>query len=157
LVVLVIFMYLGKVSETIVPSIVMPLSIIATFAVIYPIGYTLDVLSLLALTLSIGFIIDDAIVVLENIVRRVESGETPLTASLLGSKQISFTIVSMTLSLIAVFIPLIFMAGLIGKLFQEFAITLTIVTLASGIISLTLTPMLCSRIIPPHSKQVTGT
>ena len=149
LVVLVIFVYLGKIWDTIIPSIVMPLSIIFTFAAIYPLNYTIDNLSLLALTLAIGFIIDDAIVVLENIVRRVEHGETPLQASLEGSRQIGFTIVSMTLSLIAVFIPIIFMAGIIGKLFSEFAITLTIVTLASGIISLTLTPMLCSRFIPP--------
>lgn len=152
LVVLVIFIYLGKVRDTIIPSLVMPMSVIATFAVIYQLGYTLDNLSLLALTLSIGFIIDDAIVVLENIVRHIETGETPKAAALEGSKQISFTIVSMTLSLIAVFIPLIFMAGLIGKLFQEFAITLTVVTLASGIISLTLTPMLCSLFLPPQEN-----
>lgn len=152
LVVLVIFIYLGKVRETIIPSLVMPMAVIATFAVIYPLGYTLDNLSMLALTLAIGFIIDDAIVVLENIVRKVENGETPLNASLQGSRQISFTIISMTLSLIAVFIPLIFMAGIIGKLFQEFALTLTIITLLSGIISLTLTPMLCSLFIPAHSE-----
>lgn len=151
LVVLVIFVYLGKIRDTIIPSVVMPLSIVATLVVIYPLGYTLDILSMLALTLAIGFIVDDAIVVLENIVRRIEGGETPLEASLNGSKQISFTIISMTLSLVAVFIPLIFMAGLIGKLFQEFAYTLTIVTLMSGIISLTLTPMLCSRFLPSHA------
>lgn len=156
LVVLVIFIYLGKVRETIIPSLVMPMSIIATIAVIYALGYTLDNLSLLALTLAIGFIIDDAIVVLENIVRRVEAGATPLDAALEGSKQIGFTIVSMTLSLLAVFIPLLFMAGLIGKLFEEFAVTLTIVTLASGIISLTLTPMLCRRFIPPREKLHEG-
>ena len=152
LVVLVIFVYLGKIKETIIPSLVMPMSIIATFAVIYQIGYTLDNLSLLALTLAIGFIIDDAIVVLENIVRR-KRPEKRLSRSIKGSKQIGFTIVSMTLSLLAVFIPLIFMAGLIGKLFQEFSITLTIVTVASGIISLTLTPMLCSRFIPPRNDD----
>lgn len=156
LVVLVIYVYLGKWHDTIIPSLVMPMSVIATFAVIYPIGYTLDTLSLLALTLAIGFIIDDAIVVLENIVRYVETGETPYQASLLGSKQISFTIVSMTLSLVAVFIPLIFMAGLIGKLFQEFAITLTIVTVISGLISLSLTPMLCSRFIPSRGEDEIG-
>lgn len=151
LVVLVIFIYLGNFRDTLIPSIAMPMSIVITFAAIYPLGYTLDNLSLLALTLAIGFIIDDAIVVLENIVRRAEGGEAPFVAAMEGSKQISFTIVSMTLSLIAVFIPLIFMAGLIGKLFEEFAITLTIVTLASGLVSLTLTPMLCSRFIPPKS------
>lgn len=153
LVVLVIFVYLGNVRDTVIPSLVMPLSIIATFAAIYPLGYTLDTLSLLALTLAIGFIIDDAIVVLENIVRRVEKGETPQEAAMEGSKQIGFTIVSMTLSLVAVFIPLIFMAGLIGKMFREFAITLTIVTVASGIISLTLTPMLSSKFIPPRGHR----
>ncbi len=153
LVVLVIFIYLGKLRDTIIPSVVMPMAIVATFAAIYPIGYTIDTLSLLALTLAIGFIIDDAIVVLENIVRHVEKGDSALDAALTGSKQISFTIVSMTLSLIAVFIPLIFMAGLIGKLFQEFAITLAIVTVMSGIISLTLTPMLCSRFIPQRSQE----
>lgn len=153
LVVLVIFVYLGRIRDTIIPSLAMPMSIIATFAVIYQLGFTLDNLSLLALTLSIGFIIDDAIVVLENIVRRHENGESLLEASLNGSQQISFTIVSMTLSLVAVFIPLIFMAGIIGKIFQEFAITLAIVTLLSGIISLTLTPMLCSRFIAPHQAD----
>lgn len=153
LVVLVIFVYLGSTRDTLIPSIVMPLSIIGTFAIIYPAGYTLDNLSLLALTLSIGFIIDDAIVVLENIVRKIEEGETPMEAALSGSKQISFTILSMTLSLIAVFIPLIFLPGLIGKLFQEFSVTLAVVTLLSGIISLTLTPMLCSLFLPPREKQ----
>lgn len=152
LVVIVIFIYLGKVRDTVIPALAMPMSIMATFAIMYPLGFTLDNLSLLALTLAIGFIIDDAIVVLENIVRHIEAGEAPYAASLSGSKQISFTIVSMTLSLIAVFIPLVFMEGLIGKLFQEFAITLTIVTLMSGLISLTLTPMLCSRFLPPREK-----
>ncbi len=147
LVVAVIFVYLGKAKETIIPSIVMPISIIATFAVIERLGYSIDTLSLLAITLAIGFIVDDAIVVLENIVRRVETGESPTLASINGSKQIGFTILSMTLSLVAVFLPLIFMGGLIGKLFQEFSITLAIITIVSGIISLTLTPMLCSRFI----------
>lgn len=153
LVVIVIYFYLGKFKDTIIPSIVMPLSIIATFSLMYLFNYTIDNLSLLALILAIGFIIDDAIVVLENIVRRIETGESPLEASLNGSKQIAFTIISMTLSLAAVFIPLIFMAGIIGKLFQEFAVTLTIVTLLSGFISLTLTPLLCSRFLPPNMKE----
>jgi hydrophobic/amphiphilic exporter-1 (mainly G- bacteria), HAE1 family len=150
LVVIVIFFYLGNIRGTIIPSIAMPMSIVWTFAMMYALSFSIDNLSLLALTLAVGFIVDDAIVVLENIVRRIEGGETPWVASLLGSKQISFTIISMTLSLIAVFIPLLFMEGLIGKIFQEFAITLAIVTLASGVVSLTLTPMLCSRFIPPH-------
>lgn len=153
LVILVIFIYLGSARDTLIPSLAMPMSIVATIAVIYLIGYTLDSLSLLALTLAIGFIIDDAIVVLENIVRRVEKGEAPLEASLEGSRQISFTIVSMTLSLVAVFIPLLFMAGLIGKLFREFANTLTIVTIASGIVSLTLTPMLCSKFLSSEKRE----
>lgn len=144
LVVLVIFVYLGIIRDTMIPAIAMPVSILATLFIIYYIGYTLDNLSLLAFILAIGFIIDDAIVVLENIVRHQEMGKSPLDAALEGSQQISFTIVSMTLSLVAVFIPLIFMAGIIGKLFREFSITLTIVTIASGIVSLTLTPMLCS-------------
>lgn len=156
LVILVIFIYLGSARDTLIPSLAMPMSIIATIAMIYLIGYTLDSLSLLALTLAIGFIIDDAIVVLENIVRRIEGGEKPLEASLEGSKQISFTIVSMTLSLVAVFIPLLFMAGLIGKLFREFANTLTIVTIASGMISLTLTPMLCSKFLSSDIKEKKG-
>lgn len=152
LVVFVVFLYLGSPKDTIIPALVMPMSIVGTFVVIYLLRYTLDNLSLLALTLAIGFIIDDAIVVLENIVRHIEGGEKPYEASLNGSRQISFTIVSMTLSLIAVFIPLVFMAGLIGKLFQEFSITLTVVTVISGIISLTLTPMLCSRFLSPREK-----
>lgn len=156
LVVGVIFVYLGKIRDTIIPSLVLPTSIIATFAVMYPLGYTIDNLSLLALTLAIGFIVDDAIVVLENIVRHVEEGATPWEASLVGSKQISFTILSMTLSLVAVFIPILFMAGLIGKIFQEFAVTLMVVTLASGVISLTLTPMLCSRYIPTRDQEKEG-
>lgn len=153
LVVLVIFFYLGKITDTLIPSLVLPMSVIGTFIFMYLLGYSIDNLSLLALILAVGFIIDDAIVVLENIVRRVEGGEDPWTASIEGSKQIGFTILSMTLSLIAVFIPMIFMGGLIGKIFQEFAITLVIITLLSGIISLTLTPMLCSRFIKAHSQS----
>lgn len=156
LVVAVIYIYLGTIRDTVIPSLVLPMSIVATFAVMYPLGYTIDNLSLLALTLAVGFIVDDAIVVLENIVRHVEGGESPWIASLMGSKQISFTILSMTLSLVAVFIPILFMAGLIGKIFQEFAVTLMIVTLASGVISLTLTPMLCSRFIPSRNEEKPG-
>jgi len=152
LVVLVIFLYLGKLQDTLIPSLILPMSIVGTFPFMWLLGYTIDSLSLLAFTLAIGFIIDDAIVVLENIVRRIEGGETPWTAALNGSAQISFTILSMTLSLIAVFIPMLFMGGLIGKIFQEFAVVLAIVTLLSGLISLTLTPMLCSRFIPSREK-----
>lgn len=156
LVVLIIFLYLGKVTDTVIPSLALPVSIIGTFIVMYFLNYTIDNLSVLGLTLAIGFIVDDAIVVLENIVRRVEQGEGVWEASLEGSKQISFTILSMTLSLAAVFIPLVFLQGLIGKIFQEFAITLMIVTLISGIVSLTLTPMLCSRFITERSKHKIG-
>lgn len=151
LVVLVIAMYLGKLMDTLIPSIVMPMSIIGTFIVMDRFGFTLDNLSLLALTLAVGFIIDDAIVVLENIVRRQEQGETRLQASLEGSKQISFTIISMTLSLIAVFLPMLLMQGLLGKILSEFAITLSAITIISGLISLSLTPMLCSRFLPNNN------
>lgn len=147
LVVMVIFFYLGKVQDTIIPAIVLPMSIIGTFIVMDALGFTLDNLSLMALTLAVGFIVDDAIVVLENIVRRQEEGESRWTAAMEGAKQICFTIISMTLSLVAVFIPMLFMEGLLGKILREFAITLTTVTIISGIISLTLAPMLCSRFL----------
>jgi hydrophobic/amphiphilic exporter-1 (mainly G- bacteria), HAE1 family len=153
LVVLVITLYLGKIADTLIPSVVMPMSIIGTFIVMDGYKFTLDNLSLLALTLAVGFIIDDAIVVLENIVRKQEEGENRLQASLEGSKQIGFTIVSMTLSLIAVFLPMLLMGGLLGKILSEFAITLSAVTLISGAISLTLTPMLCSRFLPENNDQ----
>ena len=147
LVVLVIILYLGKIADTLIPSIVLPMSIVGTFIVMDHYKFTLDNLSLLALTLAVGFIIDDAIVVLENIVRRQEAGENRVQASIEGSKQISFTIVSMTLSLIAVFLPMLLMSGLMGKILSEFAITLSAITLISGAISLSLTPMLCSRFL----------
>ncbi len=155
LVVLVITLYLGKVADTVIPSVVMPMSVIATFIIMDWYHFTLDNLSLLALTLAVGFIIDDAIVVLENIVRRQEAGEDRLQASLERSRQISFTIVSMTLSLIAVFLPMLLMGGLIGRILSEFAITLSDVTLISGIISLSLTPMLCSRFLPEKNQEGT--
>ncbi len=153
LVVIVIFLYLGKLADTIIPSIVLPMSIVGTFALMGLSGFSLDELSLLALTLAIGFIVDDAIVVLENIVRLVEQGEKPWVAALKGSALISFTILSMSLSLIAIFIPLVFMAGILGLVFREFSLTLIYVVLVSGLISLTLTPMLCSRFIPPRSEH----
>lgn len=153
LVVLIIFLYLGQLRETIIPSLVLPMSVIGTFALMRFFHFSLDNLSLLALILAIGFIIDDAIVVIENIVRRVEEGESPWIAAVEGSKQISFTILSMTLSLIAVFIPLLFMGGLLGKILSEFAITLTLITLLSGFISLTLTPMLCSLFITARQEK----
>lgn len=153
LVVCVIFVYLGKPLNTLIPAIALPISIIGTFALMSILGYTIDVLSLLAITLSIGFLVDDAIVVLENIVRHVEMGKSVEEAALEGSKEIGFTILSMTLSLSSVFIPLLFMGGVIGQLFHEFAVVIVSAMLLSGFISLTLTPMLCSRFIRPGEHQ----
>lgn len=153
LVVIVIGLYLGRWTNTLIPSIAIPMSIIGTFIVMESLQFTLDNLSLLALTLAVGFVIDDAIVVVENIVRRQEEGEDVYTASMEGSKQIGFTIVSMTLSLIAVFIPMLFMGGLIGKIFREFAITLAAATIISGVIALTLTPMLCSLFLQKKNND----
>jgi len=151
LVVCVIFVYLGKALDTLIPALALPMSIMGTFIIMSALGYSVDILSLLAITLSIGFLVDDAIVVLENIVRHIEEGKSPLQASLDGSKQISFTIISMTLSLSSVFIPLLFMGGIIGKLFHEFAVVIVCAMLISGFISLSLTPMLCSRFVPPRN------
>jgi hydrophobic/amphiphilic exporter-1 (mainly G- bacteria), HAE1 family len=154
LVVMVIFLFLRNVSATIIPSMALPMSIIGTFAVMYLLGYTVDNLSLMALTLSVGFVVDDAIVMLENIVRHMEMGESVLEAALHGSKEISFTILSMTLSLAAVFIPVLFMGGIIGRLLHEFAVTIIAAILVSGFVSLTLTPMLCSRFLrPPQTER----
>lgn len=155
LVVLVIFLSLGRISETLIPTLALPLSILGTFVAMYAFHFSLDLLSLLALTLCVGFVVDDAIVVLENIVRHHELGSDPMKASLDGSKQISFTVLSMTLSLVAVFIPLLFMGGVDGQLFREFSITLAVAILVSGFISLSLTPMLCSKILKGHSEQTT--
>jgi hydrophobic/amphiphilic exporter-1 (mainly G- bacteria), HAE1 family len=145
LVVLVIFLFLRNLRATIIPSLALPMSLVGTFAVMYLLGYSLDNLSLMALTLAVGFVVDDAIVVLENIVRHIERGESVMEAALAGSREIGFTVISMTLSLVAVFIPVLFLGGLIGRLFQEFAVTIAVAILVSGFVSLTLTPMLCSR------------
>jgi len=153
LVILVIFFFLGKVKDTIIPSLVLPMSVFGTFVVMMSLNYTLNNLTVLALTIAVGFIIDDAVVVLENIARRIEAGESPYQASMEGSRQICFTIVSMSLSLVAVFIPMLFMGGLIGKIFKEFAVTLTAITVISGLISLTLTPMLCCRFLPARQNK----
>src|SRR5207244_4267057 len=126
------------------------------FAVMYMLGYSLDNLSMMALILSVGFVVDDAIVMLENIYRHVELGEDPLTASLVGSREIGFTIVSMTLSLAAVFIPVLFMGGVLGRLFREFSVTICVAILISGVVSVTLTPMLCSRFLKRHKKAADG-
>jgi hydrophobic/amphiphilic exporter-1 (mainly G- bacteria), HAE1 family len=155
LVVLVIFLFLRNMSATIIPSLALPVSLIGTFAVMQQLNYSLDNLSLMALTLSVGFVVDDAIVMLENIVRHMEMGERPLEAALNGSREIGFTILSMTLSLVAVFIPMLFMGDLLGRLFHEFAVTIAVSILVSGFVSLSLTPMLCSRFLRPvdHRKQ----
>jgi HAE1 family hydrophobic/amphiphilic exporter-1 len=155
LVVGVIFVFLRNLSATVIPSLALPVSLIGTFAVMHQLNYSLDNLSLMALTLSVGFVVDDAIVMLENIVRHLEMGENPLEAALNGSKEISFTILSMTLSLVAVFIPMLFMGDLLGRLFHEFAVTIAVSILVSGFVSLTLTPMLCSRFLRPvdHEHQ----
>ncbi len=149
LVVLVIFLFLRSLSATIIPSIAMPIAVIGTFAVMFFFGFSIDNLSLLALTLSVGFVVDDAIVMLENIVRHIEKGEPVMAASLRGSREIGFTIISMTISLVAVFIPVLFMGGVLGRLLHEFAVTISAAILVSGFISLTLTPMLCSRFLKP--------
>jgi HAE1 family hydrophobic/amphiphilic exporter-1 len=154
LVVLVIFLFLRNISATIIPSLALPVSVIGTFAVMYVFSYSIDNLSMMALTLAVGFVVDDAIVMLENIVRHMEMGKAPLKAAFDGSKEVSFTIVSMTLSLAAVFIPVLFMGGIVGRLMHEFAVTITAAILVSGIVSITLTPMLCSRFLqPPHATK----
>ncbi len=147
LVVMVIFVFLRNVTATIIPALALPVSIIGTFAGMYVMGYSIDNLSLLALTLSVGFVVDDAIVMLENIVRHVENGEKPLEAAFNGSREIGFTILSITFSLVAVFIPVLFMAGIVGRVFREFAVTISMTILISGFVSLTLTPMLASRLL----------
>ncbi|HKO03829.1 MAG TPA: efflux RND transporter permease subunit [Candidatus Acidoferrales bacterium] len=156
LVVLVIFLFLRNLSATIIPSLALPMSILGTFAVMYLLGYTLDTLSLMALTLSVGFVVDDAIVMLENIVRHLEMGKGKLEAALAGSREIGFTILSMTISLAAVFIPVLFMGGIVGRLLHEFAVTIGAAILVSGFVSLTLTPMLSSRFLRPQKEQRHG-
>ena len=155
LVVMVIFLFLRNMRATIIPSLSLPFSIVGTFCVMWALGYSLDNLSLMALTLAVGFVVDDAIVMLENIVRHLEMGKSPMRAALDGSKEISFTILSMTVSLVAVFIPILFMPGLIGRLFQEFAVTIGVAILVSGFVSLTLTPMLCARYLRGSDTHVT--
>jgi hydrophobic/amphiphilic exporter-1 (mainly G- bacteria), HAE1 family len=151
LVVMVIFLFLRNVRATIIPTLALPTSIIGTFAAMYLLNFSLDNLSLMALTLSVGFVVDDAVVMLENIVRRIELGENVMDAALNGSREIGFTIVSMTVSLVAVFIPVLFMGGILGRLFREFAITISVAILVSGLVSLTLTPMLASRLLKASS------
>ena len=156
LVVLVIFVFLRNLSATIIPSLALPMSIVGTFAIMYPFGYSLDNLSLMALTLCVGFVVDDAIVMLENIARHMEMGKPPMQATFDGAKEIGFTIVSMTLSLAAVFIPILFMSGIVGRLLHEFAVTIVAAVLVSGFVSLSLTPMLCSRMLKSHAGEKHG-
>jgi HAE1 family hydrophobic/amphiphilic exporter-1 len=156
LVVMVIFLFLRNFSATVIPSLALPMSIVGTFSVMYLLDYSLDNLSLMALILCVGFVVDDAIVVLENIVRHMEMGEAPFTAAINGSREIGFTILSMTLSLAAVFIPVFFLGGILGRLLHEFAVTIAAAILVSGFVSLTLTPMLCSRFLRPPREERHG-
>ena len=153
LVIGVIFIFLTSLTATLIPTLALPVSLVGTFAAMYLFGYSIDNISLLALTLSVGFVVDDAIVMLENIVRHIELGERPFKAALIGSKEISFTIISITLSLVAVFIPVFFMAGVVGRVFREFAVCISVAILVSGFVSLTLTPMLCARILTNHDHE----
>src|SRR5262245_58644492 len=152
LVVMVIFVFLGRATDTLIPAVALPLSLLLTFVAMSLLGYSLDNLSLMALTLAIGFLVDDAIVFLENCVRRMERGESAAEAALNGAREISFTILSMTISLAAVFIPLVFMSGLVGRIFREFAITIVVAILASGLVSLTLTPLMCARMLEDRGE-----
>ena len=155
LVVMVIFLFLRNLAATIIPSVAVPLSLVGTFGVMYMLGYSLNNLTLMALTISTGFVVDDAIVMIENIVRFIEEGEHPLRAALKGAEQIGFTIISLTVSLVAVLIPLLFMGDIVGRLFREFAVTLSITILMSAVVSLTLTPMMCSKLLKhtPEAQQ----
>ena len=156
LVVMVIFVFLRNIPATVIPSVALPMSIVGTFAVMYVLGYSLDNISLMALTLCVGFVVDDAIVMLENISRHMEAGKSRLQATLDGSREISFTILSMTISLAAVFIPVFFMGGIVGRLLHEFAVTIIAAVLISGFVSLTLTPMMCARILEPQHRAAHG-
>src|ERR1700678_1953039 len=156
LVVMVIFLFLRNLYATIIPSVAVPLSIVGTFAAMYALGYSLDNLSLMALTISTGFVVDDAIVMIENISRYLEEGYTPMQAALVGAEQIGFTIVSLTVSLIAVLIPLLFMGDVVGRLFREFAVTLAVTIIISAVVSLTLTPMLCARVLRHNPVETQG-
>ena len=153
LVVMVIFLFLRNVWATIIPSVTVPLALVGTFAVMYLLGYSLDNLSLMALTIAVGFVVDDAIVMLENIYRHIEDGMKPMEAALKGAGEIGFTIVSISVSLIAVFIPLLLMGGIVGRLFREFAMTVSIAVVVSAFVSLTLTPMMCSRFLRHAARR----
>ena len=156
LVVLVVFLFLREVWATIIPSVAVPLSLVGTFGVMYLLGYTIDNLSLMALTISTGFVVDDAIVVIENITRYLEMGMSPFDAAMKGSREISFTVLSMSTSLIAVFIPILLMGGMVGKLFREFAVTLSVAIAVSLLVSLTTTPMLCAQFLKSRDEHRHG-
>src|SRR2546423_4519858 len=156
LVVMVIFVFLRKLWATVIPSVALPLAVVGTFGVMKLAGFSLDNLSLMALTISTGFVVDDAIVMIENIVRYIEMGERPMQAALKGAKQIGFTVISLSVSLIAVFIPLLFMTGIVGRLFREFAITLSVAVAVSALVSLTLTPMMCARLLRSQKEEKHG-
>ena len=150
-------MFLRTMRATIIAGVALPLSLIATFGVMWFCGFSLDNLSLMALTIGTGFVVDDAIVMIENIVRHMEDGEEPFDAALDGAREIGFTVISLTLSLIAVFIPLLFMTGIVGRMFREFALTLTIAVVTSAVVSLTLTPMMCSRLLRHQRRSRAAT
>src|SRR4029450_13710382 len=152
LVIMVIFLFLRKVSATIIPALAVPVSLVGTFAAMYAFGFSINNMTLLALTLSVGFVVDDAIVMLENIVRHIEGGMRPFEAALKGSREIGFTIISITFSLIAVFIPVLLMGGMVGRVFREFAVSIAVAIVISGFVSLTLTPMLCARVLRAHRE-----
>ena len=152
---MVIFLFLRNLSATIIPSVAVPLSLVGTFAAMYLAGFSINNLTLMALIVATGFVVDDAIVMIENIMRYIEAGEPPMQAALKGAKQIGFTIISLTVSLVAVLIPLLFMGDVIGRLFHEFAVTLLVAILISAVVSLTLTPMMCGRLLHhvPEAQQ----
>jgi hydrophobic/amphiphilic exporter-1 (mainly G- bacteria), HAE1 family len=151
LVILVIFLFLKTFAATIIPTLALPVSLIGTCAFMYAFGYSINNISLLAITLAVGFVVDDAIVMLENIMRHIEEGMKPFEAALKGSREIAFTILSITFSLVAVFIPVLLMGGVVGRVFREFAVVITCAILVSGFVSLTLTPMLCARLLKPRA------
>ena len=153
---MVIFVFLRNLWATIIPSVTVPLALLGACALMWPVGYSLDNLSLMALTIAVGFVVDDAIVMLENITRYVEAGETAIEAALRGSREIAFTIISISISLVAVLIPLLLMGGIIGRLFREFAVTLSMAILVSAFVALTLTPMLASRVLRPPKEAHHG-
>src|SRR6266498_937036 len=147
---MVIFLFIRSLSATIIPSLAVPVSLVGTCAAIYAFGFSINNMTLLALTLSVGFVVDDAIVMLENIVRHMEGGMRSFEAALKGAREIGFTIISITFSLIAVFIPVLLMGGIVGRVFREFAVTVSVAIVVSGFVSLTLTPMLCARVLKGH-------